>query len=53
MTRYFRRLAAAHTVEDAIDACPEGSIPVLHRCPSEAVVGVVEIARPDDAKGKG
>ena len=43
MTRYFRRLPAAHTVEDAIDACPEGAVPVLHPCPSEAVVGAVEV----------
>jgi hypothetical protein len=44
VTRYFQRLPAAHTVEDAIDACPPGAVPVLHACPSEAVVGCVEVA---------
>jgi hypothetical protein len=51
MTRYFRRLPAAHTPEEALDACPPGAIPVLHGCPSEAIVGVVEVAGPDDGEG--
>jgi hypothetical protein len=55
MTRYFRRLPASLTTEDAMDAAEaSGAVaaPRLHDCESCAVVGSVEVCKTGDAEAE-
>jgi len=47
-SRYFSRLPATDTLEEALDAAARlgGERPVLHRCDSDVIVGSVELPAP-------
>lgn len=50
--RIFRRLPAFDSIDEALQFCADNGItapPVLLRCPSEVVVGSVEIEAKGDA----